>query len=165
MTRTYRFGFIGAIAALSVLAEALDAGVLANVTLSGATKDCFMGNMVAVGGVNMAAFQVSAAPAIVAQLDSMRNFTGFETHDPLAFQKYDSMENQLQTLIVTTRPLSRAISAADGSFTMAFAPVDSVLVVGFADREDEMYFYAYRYLSGQASSSFVLDMSRGACPA
>jgi hypothetical protein len=55
------------------------------------------------------------------------------------------------------------MSALDGSFTMTFAPVDSVLVIGFADREDEMYYFGYKYLSGRASTSFVLDMSGGAC--
>jgi hypothetical protein len=92
----------------------------------------------------------------------MANFTGFATHDSLAFKKYDAMEVRLQSLIVKTRALSRKTSAPDGSFTMTFGPVDSVLVTGFADREDEMYYFSYEYLSGRANTSFVLDMSRGA---
>jgi hypothetical protein len=164
MIRANRLRSVIAIASVAILSGAVHAAVLANVKLTGSTKDCFMSNMVPVGGVNLAAFQVSAARPIGAQLDSMRNFTGFATHDTLAFKKYDALESQLQTLIVTTRPLARASSAADGSFSMSFAPVDSVLLIGFADREDTMYFYGYRYLSGQASTSVVLDMSRGACP-
>jgi hypothetical protein len=163
MARAQRFGSAIAIVMGFVLAEAVHAGVLANITITGATKDCFMANMVAVGGVNVAAFQVSAARQIIAQLDTMANFTGFATHDTLAFNKYDAMESRLQTLIVQSDALSRKTSASDGSFTMTFAPVDSVLVIGFADREDEMYYFAYKYLSGRASTSFVLDMSRGAC--
>lgn len=155
---------IAAIATVSLLAGVAQAAGFANVKITGASKDCFMGSMVAVGGVNIAAFQVSAAPAIVAKLDTMANFTGFATNDPLRFQKYDSMERQLQNLIVTTRALARATSAADGSFTLSFAPVDSVLVIGFADREDDLYFFGYKYLSGLATTSMLLDMSDGTCP-
>jgi hypothetical protein len=147
-----------------VITEAGHAGVLANITITGAAKDCFMNNLVGVGGVNIAAFQVSAARPVVAQLDTMANFTGFATGDTLAFKKYDALERQLQSLIVTTRALSRKISAEDGSFTMSIAPVDSLLVIGFADREDELYFFGYKYLSGQASTALLLDMSGGACP-
>jgi hypothetical protein len=141
------------------------ASVITNVSISGSTKECFMGSMVAVGGVNLAAFQVSAARPIVAQLDTMANFTGFATNTyGAASQKYDSLYNQLQSLIVNTRALSRAISAADGTFKMSFAPVDSVVLIGFADREDEQWYFSYQYLSGLASTSLVLDMLPGTCP-
>ena len=141
------------------------ASVITNVSISGSTKECFMGSMVAVGGVNLAAFQVSAAQPIVAQLDTMANFTGFATNTyGAASQKYDSLYNQLQNLIVNTRALSRAISAADGTFKMSFAPVDSVVLIGFADREDEQWYFSYQYLSGLASTSLVLDMLPGTCP-
>jgi hypothetical protein len=141
------------------------ASVITNVSISGSTKECFMGTKVAVGGVNLAAFQVSAARPIVAQLDTMANFTGFATNTyGTASQKYDSLYNQLQNLIVNTRALSRAISAADGTFKMSFAPVDSVVLIGFADREDEQWYFSYQYLSGLASTSLVLDMLPGTCP-
>lgn len=123
-----------------------------------------MGSMVAVGGVNLAAFQVSAARPIVAQLDTMAKFTGFATNSyGAAAQKYDSLYSQLQNLIVSTKALSRTISAADGSFKMSFAPVDSVVLIGFADREDEQWYFSYKYLSGLASTSLVLDMLPGTC--
>lgn len=141
------------------------ASVITTVSISGSTKECFMGSMVAVGGVNLAAFQVSAARPIAAQLDTMANFTGFATSSyAVASQKYDSLYNQLQNLIVNTRALARATSAADGRFKMSFAPVDSVVLIGFADREDEQWYFSYQYLSGQASSSLVLDMLPGTCP-
>lgn len=141
------------------------ASVITNVTISGSTKECFMGSMVPVGGVNLAAFQVSAARPVAAQLDTMANFTGFATSSyAVASQKYDSLNTQLQNLIVNTRALARASSAADGTFKMSFAPVDSVLLIGFADREDEQWYFSYKYLLGQASTSLVLDMLPGACP-
>lgn len=161
--RTRRFGFAIAVVIAFLLAGAVHAGVLAPITITGATKDCFMRNMITVGGVNVSAFQVSVARPIIAQLDTMANFTGFATHDTLAFNKYDAMESRLQSLILMTHALSRKTSAPDGSFTMTFAPVDSILVIGFADREDEMYYFGYKYLSGRAYTSFVLDMSDGAC--
>jgi glucan phosphoethanolaminetransferase (alkaline phosphatase superfamily) len=163
MLRAYRIGCAIAIVLGFLIAKALHAGVLPNVTITGATKDCFMRSMITVGGVNVSAFQVNAARPIIAQLDTMANFTGFATHDTLAFNKYDAMESRLQSLILKTHALSRKMSAPDGSFTMTFEPVDSVLVIGFADREDEMYYFGYKYLSGRASTSFVLDMSGGAC--
>jgi hypothetical protein len=161
--RAHRFGSAIAIVMAFLLADGVHAGVLATITITGATKDCFMRNMITVGGVNVSAFQVNVARPIIAQLDTMATFTGFATHDTLAFNKYDAMESRLQSLILKTRALSRKTSAPDGSFTMTFAPVDSVLVIGFADREDEMYYFGYKYLSGRASTSFVLDMSSGAC--
>ena len=163
MLRAYRFGSAIAIVMAFLLTEVVHAGALPNITITGATKDCFMRNVITVGGVNVSAFQVSAARPIIAQLDSMANFTGFATHDTLAFNKYDAMEGRLQSLILKTHALSRKTSAPDGSFTMTFAPVDSVLVIGFADREDEMYYFGYKYLSGRANTSMVLDMSGGAC--
>lgn len=158
-------------ASVAVVAAALSiagvgyASVMTSVSVSGSTKECFMGSMVPVGGVNLAAFQVSAVPSIAAQLDTMANFTGFATSSyAVASQKYDSLNTQLQNLIVNTRALARATSAADGTFRLSFAPVDSVLVIGFADREDEQWYFSYQRLSGRASTSLVLDMLPGACP-
>ena len=122
-----------------------------------------MKSMVPVGGVTIGAFALDFGKPVHDQLDEMEKFTGFATHDSLAFEKYDAMETRLQNLVLTTRALSRATSAADGTFTLKFAPVDSVLVVGFADREDEMYYFAHTYIRGRADTSFVLDMSSGGC--
>jgi hypothetical protein len=77
-----------------ILAGVSCASVSPNVSISGSTKECFMGSM-AVGGVNLAAFQVSAARPIAAQLDTMTKFTGFATTTyAAASQKYDSLYDQ-----------------------------------------------------------------------
>ena len=134
-----------------------------SVSITGAAKDCFMGDPVSVGGVSLAAFDVTKARPIIAQLHAMDRFTGFADGDSMAVPRFDAMEMQLRKLVTGIPALTRSVSAADGSFTLAVTPVDSLLIVGYADLEDEPYFYAYKILRAQAPAHTVLDMSRGNC--
>lgn len=52
---------------------------------------------------------------------------------------------------------------ADGTFSITISPIDSVLVVGYANVEDEPYVWDYKIMPGVVSRSFILDMSRGQC--
>ena len=52
----------------------LCAWTTATVVLSGTVQDCFNGNTVPVGQVNVAAFQVSKARKLMTQLDTMNKF-------------------------------------------------------------------------------------------
>jgi hypothetical protein len=133
-----------------------------NVALSGTAQDCFAGAVDPVSGVSIAAFQVSAAGPILAQLDTMHRFV-FVDFDSTAVPKFDSLMTRLQSLVISTHALARTGSASNGSFTLSFAPVDSVVVVGFEDMEDEPWYYSSKSMSGMANSSFILDMSRGHC--
>jgi hypothetical protein len=87
----------------------------------------------------------------------------FVDFDSTAVPKFDSLMTRLQSLVISTHALARTGSASNGSFTLSFAPVDSVVVVGFEDMEDEPWYYSSKSMSGMANSSFILDMSRGHC--
>jgi hypothetical protein len=137
---------------------------LTNVTLSGTAKTCFNTTVHPVSGINVSAFKVSDVRPLVAHLDSMDHFSGFgHGNDEAATTQFDTMEAAMQAMIVNTHALLRKTSAFDGTFAISIAPIDSVLVVGFADMEDEPYVYDYKIMSGMANTAFILDMSRGQC--
>jgi hypothetical protein len=75
----------------------------------------------------------------------------------------DSMYVKLQSMFAGTKALARATSAVNGAFALTFSAVDSVLVVGYQPQEDQDFYYSSKVMTGQASRSFVLDMSRGGC--
>lgn len=162
MRKAYLLGF-SALALIGVASNrAGSSAALTNVVVSGTAQDCFAGSIDPVSGVSLAAFQVSAAGPIVAQLDTMRRFV-FVDWDSTAVTRFDSLMSRLQSLVISTHALSRTASGSDGSFSFSFAPVDSVLVVGLEDMEDEPWYYSSKSMSGMANSSFILDMSRGHC--
>jgi hypothetical protein len=69
-------------------------------------------------------------------------------------------------MVAGTKALARATSAVNGTFALTFSPVDSVLVVRYQPQEDQDFYYSSKVMTGQtgqASRSFVLDMSRGGC--
>lgn len=134
------------------------------VAINGNAQTCFMRKTVPVGNVSISAFKVSKARPLVAHLDSMDKFAGFGIgDDTTASAQFDIMQTAMQNMIVSTRALERTTSALDGTFAITISPVDSVLVAGFANMEDEPYVYAYKIIRGLADTSFILDMSRGDC--
>lgn len=155
---------LGVIAVTGVFGtRALYGALQANVVLSGTAKTCFAGDPDPVGSVSVSVYNVNNARPIIAHLDSMDRFTGFANGEVTATSRFNAMESQLQSMIVGTTALMRRFSASDGTFTFSVAPVDSVLVVGFQDSEDDPYAYAYKLMSGLSNTSFILDMSRGQC--
>jgi hypothetical protein len=134
------------------------------VTINGNAQTCFMRKTVPVGNVSISAFKVSNARPLVAHLDSMDKFAGFGIgDDTTASARFDIMQTAMQNMIVSTRALERTTSALNGTFAITVPPVDSVLVTGFENTEDEPYVYAYKIMRGVADTSFILDMSRGDC--
>lgn len=136
-----------------------------SVTLSGTAKTCFNTQTVPVSGVSVGFFQVSKARRLVAHLDSMARFPGFGPTggDAAATAKFDALETEMQNLWRRTPALGRKTSAADGTLSLIVSPVDSVLVLGWANMEDEPYVYAFKFVPAMVSTSFILDMSRGGC--
>jgi hypothetical protein len=55
------------------------------------------------------------------------------------------------------------LSNSSGTFSLAFSAVDSLIVVGYQLQEDQDFYYSSKVMTGQASRSFVLDMSRAGC--
>jgi hypothetical protein len=142
----------------------ITAGPKPTATFTGTAQDCFMRKTVPVGNLSISAFKVSNARPLVAHLDSMDKFAGFGIgDDATASAHFDIMQTAMQNMIVSTRALERTTSALDGTFAFTFSPVDSVLVAGFANMEEEPYVYAYKIIHGLADTSFILDMSRGDC--
>jgi len=140
----------------------LCAWTTATVVLSGTVQDCFNGNTVPVGHVNVAAFQVSKARKLMTQLDTMNKFV-FAPGDYQAFTRFDTLYTKMVSLVNSTNALARGTSAVNGTFNFTVTAVDSVVVVGYGHTEDEPFYWAYKTMRGLSSISFGLDMSRGSC--
>jgi hypothetical protein len=156
---------IGVLAfAVSYSHEAVEASPPPSVTFTGTAQDCSrVGDTLRAGHVNVSAFQVSKARPIKAHLDSMALVNLNVSNEHAAFVHLDSMYVKLQSMVAGTKALARATSAVNGTFALTFSPVDSVLVVGYQPQEDQDFYYSSQVMTGQASRSFVLDMSRGGC--
>jgi hypothetical protein len=156
-------------AGLLVIADPLlSTGMLgalqADVTFSATAKTCFNTTPHPVGGVAVSFFKVSSARSLVAHLDSMNTFVGFgRGDDATASGRFDTMQAALRRLIWITPWLGSRTTAPNGTVAMTISPIDSLLVVGYADMEDQPYVWDYKIMRGDASASFILDMSRGQC--
>jgi hypothetical protein len=138
--------------------------LLADITLSGTAKTCLNTSIAPVEGVRVSFFRVSNVRPLLAHLDSMDKFTqGRQENDTTMFAQFDAMETVMQNMISTTPAILRRTSAADGTFAITISPVDSILVTGYANMEDEPYVYDYKVFPGNTSRSFILDMTRGQC--
>ncbi len=156
---------IGVLAfAVSYSHEAVEASPPPSVTFTGTAQDCsHVGDTLRAGHVNVSAFQVSKARPIKAHLDSMAQVNLNVANEHAAFVHLDSMYVKLQSMVAGTKALARATSAVNGTFALTFSPVDSVIVVGYQPQEDQDFYYSSKVMTGQASRTFVLDMSRGGC--
>ena len=147
-----------------IVSSALRGAVGGEVTFSGTAKTCFNTSIVPVANVNVGFYRVSNARPLIAHLDSMDKFMqGRQENDPSVFAQFDAMETVMQNMTSTTPAILRRTSAADGTFAITISPVDSILVTGWANAEDEAYVYDYKVFPGNISRSFILDMSRGQC--
>jgi hypothetical protein len=156
-------------ACLLVIAEPLASKVeleafQGNVTLSGTAKTCFNTTVVPVGSVSVSFFKLSNVRPLAAHLDSMNTFSGWgHGDDATANRQFDALESVMQNMIVNTPAILRRTSAPDGTFSIFISAVDSVLVVGYENMEDEPYVYDYKIMPAVTDMSFILDMSRGQC--
>lgn len=148
-----------------VVSKALRGASGGDVTFSGTAKTCFNSAIVPVTNVSVGFYRVSSARPLMAHLDSMATFPGFgaDGADSVAANQFDALESTMQHMAITTPAILRRTSAADGTFSITISPVDSILVLGYANMEDEPYVYDFKVMPGTVSRSFVLDMSRGQC--
>jgi hypothetical protein len=131
--------------------------------LSGTTQSCVGGTpviVVGVGKVSVTAFNKSKVPTLVTLLRTM-DTTSASTE--AAMTNFVAKYRQMVSLTNTSTAIARVTSDSSGKFSVSTSPVDSVLIVAYADNEDQPVYYSYKMIGGRASSSFVLDMSRGAC--
>jgi hypothetical protein len=143
------FGFVGASAA--------------PIVLSGTTQNCVGGTpviVVGVGKVYVSAFNKTKTPTLVSLLRTM-DTTAASTGAGMT--NFVTKYRQMVSLTKTSNAIARVTSDSNGKFAVSTSPVDSVLMVAYADNEDQPFFYSYAMIGGRASSSFVLDMSRGGC--
>jgi hypothetical protein len=133
-----------------------------HVVLSGTVKDCFMGGPIVAAGVKVGAFQVRRVRPLVRLLQTMDTLT-IASSDTGSFARFAAKYDQVISLDTTTAALARATSGKNGLFRLSIAPVDSVLLVGYAEREDQVFYYSYSIVPGMASAPVVIDMSGGRC--
>jgi len=143
------FAFVGAAAA--------------PIILTGTTQSCAGGKpviVVGVGKVSVSAFNKTKVSSLVTLLRTMD--TTSASSGP-AMINFVTKYRQLISLTNSSTAIARVTSDSSGKFSVSTSPVDSVLVVAYADNEDQPVYYSYKMVAGRASSSFVLDMSRGVC--
>jgi len=89
-----------------------------------------------------------------------------DTTNPATDAGMDQFTTQYQQMIAlnnSSTALARITSDSTGKFSASISPIDSVLIVGVADNESQPFYYSYTIVGGRASSTFVMDMSRGDC--
>lgn len=133
------------------------------VVLSGTAQSCSGGKpptIVGVKGINVSAFNKTRVTSLVTLLRNMDTAT---FPDSTAMQQFITNYNQMVSLTNSSTAIARTTSGSTGAFSINTSPVDSVLIVGYANDEGQPAYYSYKMVGGRASSSFVLDMSRGDC--
>lgn len=147
-----------------VLAAPLLLGATAApIILSGKAQSCSGGKpaaIVGVKGINVSAFNKNKVASLVTLLRNMDTAT---FPDSTAMGQFIANYNQMVSLTNSSTAIARTTSGSTGAFTINTSPVDSVLVVGYANSEGQPAYYSYKMVGGRGSSSFVLDMSRGDC--
>jgi hypothetical protein len=135
----------------------------APIVLNGTTQSCMGGRpviVVGVGKVNVSAFNKTKVPTLVTLLRTMDTTSA---SNGTAMTNFVTKYRQMIALTNTSAAIARVTSDSSGKFSVSTSPVDSVLIVAYADNEDQPVDYSYKMVGGRASSSFVLDISRGAC--
>src|SRR6266853_1088467 len=119
------------------------------VVLSGTAQTCSGGKppvTVGVNGISLSAFNTTRVPSLVTLLRSMDTAT---FRDSVAMAQFMTRYDQMVSLDSSSTALVRTRSASNGAFSVSISPIDSVLVVGFADDEGLPFYYNYKILGGR----------------
>ena len=132
------------------------------VTMSGSVTDCFTDSIVKVPGTSVSAFDASQNREL---LDSLRAMDGlnFTDSSSVAMTRMGVQYDRVTSLVQNSTALARTTADSTGSFQFSIEPVDSIIVFGSYEAEDEPFPYAYKVVGAQVNTSIVLDMSRGSC--
>ncbi len=133
------------------------------VVLTGTAQSCAGGKppvTVGVKGITVSAFNTTRVATLVTLLSSMDTAT---FPDSVAMARFSTKYDQMVSLTNSSTALVRTTSGSTGAFTVSISPIDSVLIVGFADDEGQPFYYNHKTVGGRSNASFVLDMSRGDC--
>lgn len=146
---------------LIAVASVLAGASVSNVVVTGTATDCFQAGRVQVSDVSVSAFSGDNA-ALVSLLRSMDTIT-FAEQDADAMSRFEGKYLELISLADTSAALGRDTTNLTGAFTLDVPPGDSLLIFGYAELEDEPFYYGYKVVGGQVSQAVELDMSLGGC--
>jgi hypothetical protein len=136
-----------------------------NFVMSGAVQDCWEGRTITIRDVKVLVFDVAKSRPVLQQLAKMEALL----HPPESDHSTDRMErffpeyDRLLPLVERTRSLVKTLTDSVGTFRVAFAPVDSVLLFAYAELEDQPTFYQYEIMRARPDTTLVIDMSKGEC--
>lgn len=134
----------------------------AQVVLTGTAQDCFLGSKLAVRKLPVAAFDASVSRTLehtLALMDSVE----LNPRDSAAMARFSASYVRLVEFIRDSTALARDTTDAHGSFALAIAPVDSIIVIAERERGDEPFHFQYQKVAGRTNASFMLDMSGNRC--
>src|SRR5437762_4798196 len=121
----------------------------APIILSGTTQGCVGSTpviVVGVGKVSVSAFNKTKVTSLVALLRTM-DTTKASTGPGMI--NFVTQYRQMVSLTKTSTAIARATSDSSGKFSLSTSPVDSVLMVAYADNEDQPVYYSYKMIGGR----------------
>lgn len=133
-----------------------------SVVVSGTARDCFQESKLYVPDLEVSAFNPSTNRRLDSLLSSMGSIDLSEA-DSVTHARFNDGYFQVLQVIKDSVALARDTTDVAGRFALTFPPLDSVIVVGQLDREDEPYYYRYKKIGGLTNTTLLLDMSGGRC--
>jgi hypothetical protein len=134
-----------------------------SVVVSGNVKDCFTaGQEYAVNAFPVKAFDPASNGKLLGLLRSLDTLTFF-SGPPASRARWNSEYDQLTSLFTTATALALDSTSSTGNYSMTVPSMDSVLILGFEQREDMPEYYQYHMVGGRSNVSVLFDMAGGEC--
>jgi hypothetical protein len=134
-----------------------------SVVISGKVTDCFTaGHEYDVQAFPVKAFDPSSNGKLVSLLRSSDTVTFF-SESAASRAQANAEYDQIKSLFTTAKALSVDSTSTAGSYSLTVPSMDSVLVLGFEEREDVPEYYQYHMVSGRSNVSLPFDMGGGQC--
>jgi hypothetical protein len=141
-----------------------------SVVISGKALDCFPPEdgqpmrPTPIEALPVKAFDPASNGNLVASLRSLDTLVrSFASDDSAGVSHWNSEYVLLERLFTTATALAIDSTSSTGSYSLTVPSMDSVLVLGFTEVEDEPSYYQYKMLGARSNVSFLLDMSKGGC--
>jgi hypothetical protein len=147
---------------LIALSIAASAARSTSVVVTGTARDCFQQSKLYVQDLEVAAFNPATNRPLDSLVKLMASINYGEANDATQ-ARFDSSYFKILAIVKDSLALARDTTDVAGRFTLSFAAVDSVIVIGQREREDEPYFIQNKRISGLTNSTILLDMSGGQC--
>ena len=131
-----------------------------DVMISGIVTDCVGSEVYPIDSLGIWAFDPITDQDVVRVLMSIGK-TDLGTDSGVA--RFNTDYLKLQQLLATSTALARDTTSAKGAFSLTVPARDSVLVLGFAEPEDDTHYFRWQIVDGRSNSVVTLDMSAGEC--